>query len=699
MSFPNPLITESQVCVGEIGTTNTNQSQHLPPGWSFVFSEETPKRDGKVWEKLDGLTIVTANRQKYRTVENAMRHNWTTFQKIPFPATGLYDSLGIQLTEAEVEELHRPGTDAKEDLKPLSLKRLAHNNSDKGRPGAARDIVQEVAAFQPAGVEAPPSYANVNVEVDCNLDEVDGEDAGDEENDNVNGTGTKEMCNLESVEWNGQDPCKSNALLIVRAESTEVIRKGGPVHTSALHQLRCKKCQMCNRLPCGVCANCKYNARESSRYPRVCFRKICEELPEDVKLQPALGFPDGWSFYFIQEAMTEVIRDVDTEGLVIVDPDGFRFSRLRSALEYNCPTYDMVVDIWDKFLENIGTHRRVLTLRTHKLLMQPVLFRWVRDDGKTVGIEGVVQRAEFDEGAKKLVFTVTFDERSTAVLQRPNGGWNQLPTTVQVDRHLVWDGYKNWKKYTGESGLEVPNWSRFQYSWLVPSNTNLDLVASPEIIRPGYDLLPRLRLTYMGYVLTFSVKKSSRWPTEHGVFLSVERIQKCAPMVFQLGVGQGLDFDVCGPYRPEDCCSTARRIVKSLILSFFHRKHCRFERKEEMNVDYCLDLSNDHNWDLHSNARVHVAPYVNFVVYKDDITPTVYAQLDVEGSLHYFLGHKDSIDGPFEFPADGTEREIFVDLDEDNKDEVSFVSIAEQNTNMVCQNSDYLITTLPCKFL
>ena len=211
--------------------------------------------------------------------------------------------------------------------------------------------------------------------------------------------------------------------------------------------------------------------------------------------------------------------------------------------------------------------------------------------------------------------------------------------------------------------------------------------------------MPRLRLTYMGYVLTFSVKKSSQWPTEHGVFLSVERIQKCAPMVFQLGVGQGLDFDVCGPYRPEDCCSMARRIVKSLILSFFHRKHCRFKRKEEMNVDYCLDLSNDHNWDLHSNARMHVAPFVNFVVSKDDITPTVYAKLDVEGSLHYFLGHKDPTDGPFEFPADGTEREIFVDLDEDNKDEVSFVSIAEQNTNMVCQNSDYLITTLPCKFL
>lgn len=79
-----------------------------------------------------------------------------------------------------------------------------------------------------------------------------------------------------------------------------------------------------------------------------------------------------------------------------------------------------------------------------------------------------------------------------------------------------------------------------------------------------------------------------------------------------------------------------------------------------------LDIT-DENGNLHSIARQHVAPYVNEVTdpFQNNDTHTdtqsVFMAFDAQGALHYLLGNRYVSDGPFRFPADGTERELFTD--------------------------------------
>jgi hypothetical protein len=73
-----------------------------------------------------------------------------------------------------------------------------------------------------------------------------------------------------------------------------------------------------------------------------------------------------------------------------------------------------------------------------------------------------------------------------------------------------------------------------------------------------------------------------------------------------------------------------------------------------------LDITND-DGDLHDEGRRHLAPYVNEVTDPFRDPQSVFMAFDCQGALHYLLGNRRMSDGPFRFPADGTEREILTD--------------------------------------
>ena len=452
--------------------------------------------------------------------------------------------------------------------------------------------------------------------------------------------------------------------------------KFGRLDAATLHQTRCRQCQMCKREPCKSCANCKWNDRHSTRRPHACLRNMCAMIPEDDKIQKAVGFPAGWGFYYRPDDNYNPVRR-PLGGLVYVHPDGARFRRLDDAegLFGGRPT--ITAEQKCIFMKHVGATTRI-ALAEHPLLGRPCYHQWVRRHGETVGIYGVVGNVEKDVMLKRLYFTVVFDEDSRSLLTRSDQEWPEFPTSMELDEDSALFGCKKWEENTGL----VTSWSSttedqflVKWKWIAPNIARRDMVQTFDLVRPGFDVLPRVQIQHKGYVLTFTAERSDIYPGDLGVFLSIKRCHDRVPIIFILEAGQGLEFDVCGPFRPADCPRYNVRVVKALIHKFSNWKYCRLSGKDEYDTeeDYYLDLTDDNNGDIHAVAREHVAPFVNFVVEEDTVFPTVYCRKDLEGSIHYCLGNDKKEDGPFRFPADGTEHKIAIELDERNINEVSML--------------------------
>lgn len=200
--------------------------------------------------------------------------------------------------------------------------------------------------------------------------------------------------------------------------------------------------------------------------------------------------------------------------------------------------------------------------------------------------------------------------------------------------------------------------------------------ANPKV--PGFEELPRTVVSYKGYKLTFTVKKSSMVGARFGTFLSIlpEFMDDRIPDTFSMGPGELLDFGVYAPLRREDWREDHEHIIKCLILSSKNEAYCFQSRDGES----YLDTTDNETGELHLEARRHVPPFVNEISHQGDIAQ-VHARYDPEGALHFLLGHTQKSDGPFTFPPDGTEKEIRIDYGDDYEKVVSL--ILQENCRLV----------------
>lgn len=102
--------------------------------------------------------------------------------------------------------------------------------------------------------------------------------------------------------------------------------------------------------------------------------------------------------------------------------------------------------------------------------------------------------------------------------------------------------------------------------------------------------------------------------------------------------------------------STPESLLKNFIYDF-EAEAWSFNKRGD--VDDVLDITCDKTGCLHEVAKRNLPAYVNETDGKE--TPSVFADHDPEGSVHYLLGHKSVKEGDLVIPMDGQWMEIKVD--------------------------------------
>jgi hypothetical protein len=79
---------------------------------------------------------------------------------------------------------------------------------------------------------------------------------------------------------------------------------------------------------------------------------MCLEIGDEEKAQPAIGFPDGWRFYFkATDASSTVTLPI---GLVLISPWGKSFDSLDAAFRRHRKSLERKPNLMVDFYEHIG---------------------------------------------------------------------------------------------------------------------------------------------------------------------------------------------------------------------------------------------------------------------------------------------------------------------------------------------------------
>lgn len=434
--------------------------------------------------------------------------------------------------------------------------------------------------------------------------------------------------------------------------------------TLALRRRRCRNCVMCRRKDCGKCSSCIINQGRSTRYPEACLRKICVEFDHNEKRQLASGFTKGWTFYFLppEEDSGPVVHE-ELRGLRIFSPENEEFASIEEALNRCAIPSTEVHKRRADFCRQIGASLRI-PKEKHDLLGKSFLREWLRSDGSRAWVTGQITAVEDDKVQGREVFVVSHHADSLSIVNNPsNGGRLNVPAIKEYEEWEAWDGCIGALIDSGQSPVRLESRARSGLCrWKIPKSLHRGMAAAKEPVVPGFRELPYTILVYKGYILTLKVKKSTITNGGFGLFLSIKPRNSNAqvPDHFHLENGHLLDFGIYAPHRDEDRRGDHEHMVKSIIFMHKNEAYCFESHVREI----YLDITDNTAGSLHAEARKHVAPFVNEVDTALSIAQ-VHARTDPEGSLHYLLGHAEKKDGPFLFPADGSDREIFVNYGEE----------------------------------
>lgn len=580
------------------------KSDFLPNGWTFYFSSSDSMKS-KVVVNLDGLTIFSPTGRKYYSIEDAIRQHPSSFALFPDAPEKLYKYLGFNSPPDEI---------ARMECCTRRSSAQAAGNDDLDQPPRKRQKQDD---------DGTPSV----IEIDSSESE------------------------MEST---------LTAILRDDSDRTRAVRDNLP----ALYRNRCRTCEMCTRETCTSCSSCTSNRGRTARYPLACLRRICTKWSQEEKKQYAKGFPFGWTFYFASQEETSEVEHEDLRGLTILPPlNDVHFSSAEEALRHCGYDASEVQSRSNHFYTQIGA-KLLVPVSQHPLIGGLFWKEWIRVDGSLACLTGRVTKVVkdmMDGGEEK--FTVVYEDQTRGPINKSSRGKLHVPTSWDFDSDEAWDGCLNTSQYGSDPpSKRLASKAPFHTKWIVPRTYRREMVPAEEPVIPGFGQLPCVEITHRGYLLRFTVKKSTIENAGFGVFLSIRPLIKSVqiPEEFILPAGELLDFGVYAPYRTEDCRSDHEFMIKSIIHSYKNENYAFPSR----DADSYLDITDNMTGELHLVARKHVPSFLNEINDPNHDTPSVHAKIDPEGSLHYLLGHTHVADGDFCFVADGQEEEIFIDYGE-----------------------------------
>jgi hypothetical protein len=367
---------------------------------------------------------------------------------------------------------------------------------------------------------------------------------------------------------------------------------------------------------------------------------MCISINKDVKKQIAPGLPRGWTF--ATGAGPKVL---------LISPTGVEFHSLDDALDQiGNETYDREAARL-AFQSNIGG-TVLWNDDQHFLIGKEYYHEWTDVHGYTRVIYGVITTCERDKlDVSYASFTVTYSQQSLEeVIRRKPLCECPIETSTKLSLEWALGGHMAFNSKLGMNTsllLETHNISVSYRRWLTADMRTEELISQPDGTK-----LPQLILVWNGFRLVFNVRPSTIPNAGFGLFV------ECTSFVpgrteFRLERGEMLDLGVYAPFRKDDLKEDCVILVKNLILGLKCEEWAFDTGPTTTTLHY--DITDDWTGDLHDMAAHHVPAYVNECKLEDN--PTVHAEHDPEGVVHYLLGlpRKTLI-----IPTDGTTSELFI---------------------------------------
>jgi len=454
-------------------------------------------------------------------------------------------------------------------------------------------------------------------------------------------------------------------------QNEDILSQKEPMTPKRLRKRRCKVCALCVKKDCERCFTCLRNQKIDSGSKEVCLQKMCCDIPVQRKSQPAPGFPEGWHFVFenTKKAFRGNVSNNNLKGLSLFAPSGRKYYSIESVCGHYKKAFTDVEALSQTFLAYVGG-ASYQEDPNNILIGKGYYHEWTDVQSRKSVIFGVIVKCTKEVKIDgEVFFTVKHSKESLSLLNSfPNFG-STIQEYENVSSELAWGGCIGFERKmkirdVARSVIKSIDKSIGCKTWIAPDMRREEIVRSKDGL-----LLPKLTLTLRGYKLVFSTKQSGISNAGNGVFVKCTSLfndvggnMKPNPERFQMRPGELLDIGVYAPFRMQDKKHECVFKLKNYLHAMICEEWC-FNATEDT---YQYDITDEITGEVHDIAKKHIPMYVNECNMNQ--IPSVYAEHDPEGSVHYLFGI--AYDGNWEkydegvkglnLAVNGEEVEIFV---------------------------------------
>jgi hypothetical protein len=345
-----------------------------------------------------------------------------------------------------------------------------------------------------------------------------------------------------------------------------------------------------------------------------------------------------------------------------IGPDSYSFSTQKKSKQ--CKKADLS-------LEGAGTgsismknkskrqgvvhHQSDLQKDPHVLIGRGSCEQWTDICSRNRIVFGVItgyQRNQKNENYS--YFNVKYNSTSRAVANAIQNECDcAVPSSRRLKPKLAWGACIRYEDQTPSDDKNLPplrdieGISKVCWKWIVPDMRIEELETKED------KNFPKLTLVIRGYQLILTVRRSTIPNAGNGVFIKAKNFTDTSSASFVLQSDEMLDLGIYAPLLATDRKRETAFFVKNFIHHYEPEEWC-FDTNE---AEHLYDMTEDHSGKIHEQARCRIFAYFNECGGED--FPTVHAEQDPEGSVHYLLGFGNNM-GRRDFVVNDEEQELFV---------------------------------------
>lgn len=293
---------------------------------------------------------------------------------------------------------------------------------------------------------------------------------------------------------------------------------------------------------------------------------------------------------------------------------------------------------------------KIRTFEDHALVGKGYCCQWLQRPGTSALLFGTVEscaRSRFDQ---ELIFTVRYTGPSLALII-PATSCSFIPKACGVNERVAWAGCLLFEEKHGSGQSEIATAlaqiTCVPLKWLVPDVARHDRLTP---LRVSYgSCRPKQIILFRGTKLELETKKSTIPNAGLGVFVCCTSIDGSTRDSFVLENGEMLDIGTYAPTGDNDFKDGSLFLFKNFIFEgaceswSFDAVCCEHEPGRKL-----FDITDDATGELHEAAILNPLSYVNET--NGIEVANIRADHDPEGSVHYLLGHFQTMDGPLVLP-------------------------------------------------